>query len=125
MNSVFAEEPTVPAVEMPIWKDPQMTGLAMEILKHLGIVLLGLLTIFKVIKPALRTIAAPPAIQNNAQTGGASGANVDEVVEGDLDLPPPESPKELTAQVSREAQRLAQENPAAVANVVRDWVAEA
>jgi flagellar M-ring protein FliF len=125
MNSPFVEEPEVPVSEVPIWKDPQITGLALEVTKHLGIILLGLLTIFKVIKPALRSVSESSTQAAIAAAENENGSRVNAVVEGDVELPAPETPKQITAQASQEAQRLAAENPAAVASVVRNWVGEA
>ena len=67
-------------------------------------------TIFGVIRPALKQIPATVA-----------GSRVNETIEGDVTLPPlvgggrPASP---------EALKLARDDPAAVASVVRAWVSK-
>jgi len=78
-------------------------------------VVLGLLAIFGVIKPALKRPPPPPP--------GSRGT----VVANDVSLPAPGggpgSPASLAAPgPGEDVMRLARENPATVANVVRAWV---
>ncbi len=103
------EPPKVPEVQW--WREPETLSMAKEVGKHAALILLGLVTIFGVIRPALKqTAAAVPA-----------GGRVNETIEGDVTLPPlvgggrPASP---------EALKLARDDPAAVANVVRAWVSK-
>ena len=101
--------PKVPEVQW--WREPDNLSMAKEVGKHLALVLLGLVTIFGVIRPALKQIPAA------ASTGG----RINETIEGEVTLPPlvgggrPASP---------EALKLARGDPAAVANVVRAWVSK-
>ncbi len=111
VNAPFTAEEAPKVEAIPLWKDPEVMSLARSIGLQLGLVLLGLLAIFGVIKPALKR-PPPPA--------GSRGA----VVADDLSLPPPSG---STASIgapgpNEEAMRLARENPATVANVVRAWV---
>ena len=76
----------------------------------LGLLLLGLLAIFGVIRPALRRIPAPPPASGSAA-----------VVANDVQLPPP-TPALNQIGPNEDLLRLARGNPATVANVVRGWV---
>jgi flagellar M-ring protein FliF len=111
VNAPFTAEEAPKVEAIPLWKDPEVLSLARSIGLQLGLVLLGLLAIFGVIKPALKR-PPPPA--------GSRGA----VVADDLSLPPPSgSTASLGAPGPNEdVMRLARENPATVANVVRAWV---
>ncbi len=127
MNSPFTEEVVPEVVEVPLWKDPQVISWATDIARHLGIALLGLVVVFKVIKPALAAVVAKPVeqLENEAQATGGSSGLVDTVVADDVELANPEEQARLELQQRRdETLRLARENPKAVANIVREWVSE-
>ncbi len=130
MNSAFTIEPAVVEPELPFWKDRANIPIALEIAKHLGIALLGLITIFKVIRPALKSIsdarALPPPATNAEQD--SPGSLVDAVVEDQIELPPPpdvqglgEPPVDFKR--NDDVLKLARENPMAVAHIVREWMA--
>lgn len=119
MNSRFTEDSNdIP--ELPLWRDPQITSLAISVLKHLGLVILGLLTILMVIRPAMRTLNPEKPEELPAPE---PGSQLDEVVEDDVELPPPEEVEALPPP-PEEVLKLAQNSPAAVAHVIRNWVAE-
>ena len=107
------EAPKVPEVQW--WREPDTLSMAKEVGKHVALILLGLVTIFGVIRPALKQIPA------GAAAAGGGGGRVNETIEGEVTLPPlvgggrPASP---------EALKLARDDPAAVANVVRAWVSK-
>jgi flagellar M-ring protein FliF len=111
VNAPFTAEEAPKVDPIPLWKDPEVMSLARSIGLQLGLVLLGLLAIFGVVKPALKR-PPPPA--------GSRGT----VVADDLSLPQPSgSAASLGAPgPNAEVVRLARENPATVANVVRAWV---
>jgi flagellar M-ring protein FliF len=110
VGAAFNLEQAPPLAEVPWWRQPETFALGAEVGKHAALILLGLLTIFGVIRPALRTLPAAVA-----------GARLNETVAGEVTLPPlvgggrPASPESL---------KLARDDPAAVANVVRAWVAK-
>jgi flagellar M-ring protein FliF len=88
-----------------------MLALAGSIGRHVGVVLLGLLILFLVVRPAMKQI--------NAQT--PKPALVNQAINNEVGLPPPgnTAPAGLS---NAEVLRLAREDPAMVANVVRTWV---
>lgn len=129
VNTPFTREALPVVVEPPMWKDPQVIEMAKTAGKHVGLVLLGLLTILMVIRPSLKSLR-----ESAAQ---ATQARVSQVVGGDVALPAPAAggatsgatataPGSLAAphgeDESERILRLARENPATVANVVRGWV---
>lgn len=128
MNSAFTEEVIPEAQELPLWKDPQVISWATDIARHLGIALLGLIVVFKVIRPAMAAMSTKQAEQlenESGATAGAAGGLVDTVVADEVELADPEEQARLELQQRRdETLRLARENPKAVANIVREWVSE-
>jgi flagellar M-ring protein FliF len=82
-------------------------GIGMQV----GLILLGLLAIFGVVRPALKRPAAPPVAARSASA----------VVANDVALPAP-SAATLSGGPQEDLIRLARDNPATVANVVRNWV---
>lgn len=110
---------------LPLWKQPQ----ALELLRNLAVpaalVLLGLVVVFAVIRPALRGVQTAP---------GRTGQAIDAVVADPEALPALEGQTSapgvplLSAPLSGDkldaARQLARDNPAAVANIVRNWVSK-
>jgi flagellar M-ring protein FliF len=110
VNAPFSVEDMPKAEPVPLWKDPDILALARNVGAQVGLVLLGLLAIFGVIRPALKK-QPPPAPR----------PGVTAVVADDIALPPPVKIPAIGAP-SDEVMRIARENPATVANVVRGWV---
>jgi flagellar M-ring protein FliF len=113
VNAAFSIEDMPKADPIPLWKDPDVVGLARSIGAQVGLVLLGLMAILFVIRPALKKPPPPPP-----------GARATAVVADDVALPPPtaSTPFGQLSGASEDVIRLARENPATVANVVRSWV---
>jgi flagellar M-ring protein FliF len=109
MNAAFTQEDAPRPIELPVWKDPENISLAKDVGKHLGLVLLGLFTIFAVIRPALKSIPRPPA---------KAAPSLSETVANDVALPAPATDANQNADVLK----LARDNPAITANVVSNWV---
>ena len=107
VNAAFQQPDVVKEPELPLWKQPENIAMAKEGGKHVALILLGLITIFGFIRPALRAMSKPPAL------------SVNETVQNDVQLPaPPAPPPGPTVDVLK----IAREDPVAVANVVRSWV---
>ena len=112
VNAAFSVEDMPRAEPVPLWRDPDVVGLAKSIGAQVGLVLLGLMAILFVIRPALRKPPPPPPEQRTSA-----------VVADDVALPPPSStPFGQLSGASEDVIRLARDNPATVANVVRSWV---
>lgn len=100
--------------ELPLWRQPESLALARDLGKQLGLVVLALIVIFTMIRPALKAARRP-----------AAAPEIQARIDDPLQLPEPEAaPKALEAQRSQEEQILktARDNPAAVANIIRSWV---
>ena len=119
INAPFRVEPQT-NVELPIWKQPEAIDLVRTLAVPGALAAVALLVFFGLVRPALRALpsaATQPgqrlhAVAEDAEAlpAGAAGA-----------LPALEAPRS-NAQLEQ-ARTLAKQNPAAVAGIVRDWVA--
>ncbi len=115
VNAPFTDIEAPKEVEVPLWRQPENVALARDVGKQLGLVVLALIVIFALIRPALRAATRP-----------SRAAGIAEQVDDPLQLPEPAStPKALAHEGARHEDILktARENPATVANVVRNWIA--
>jgi flagellar M-ring protein FliF len=114
INTPFKVERTV-VEELPLWKQPELQDMVRTFAPGVGLGLLAMLIVFGAIRPAIKAAAEARVVVN-------------EVVDDTPELPPVDvpalpAPAELEAQKRIELMRkLAKENPAAVANIVRSWV---
>jgi len=108
------EKPVVQ--DLPLWKQPEVMDIVRTFAPGAALGLLAMFIVFGAIRPALKAASA-------VQLGSQVDAVVDEVTELPTALPALPSPTEQEAQQRIEQmRRLAKENPAAVANIVRSWV---
>ncbi|HET7866717.1 MAG TPA: flagellar basal-body MS-ring/collar protein FliF, partial [Burkholderiaceae bacterium] len=110
------EKPAV--VDLPLWKQPEVIDMVRTFAPGAALGLLALFIVFGAIRPALKAASA-------VQVGEQVDEVVDEVTELPVEtaVPALPSPSEVEAQQRIEQMRkLAKENPAAVANIVRSWV---
>jgi flagellar M-ring protein FliF len=108
MNTAFTNEDAPKAEAVPLWKDPEVLGMAGSAAKHVGVIVLGLLAITMVIKPAMKQLAV------------VETKRINQSINNDVALPAPES----TGQGPVDVLKLARDDPAMVANVVRGWVSK-
>ena len=108
-------EPT----DLPLWKQPWLTDLLRSAIVPTACVLMALIAVFGMIRPAIKA-AAPLPVEDKPET-------VDEVVDDAELLPSAAGLPKLEAPLHNEkldrARSLARDNPVAVANIVRDWMA--
>jgi flagellar M-ring protein FliF len=101
--------------ELPLWKQPELQDMVRTFAPGAALGLLALVIVFGAIRPAIKAAAEARVVVN-------------EVVDDSTEMPPVDvpalpSPGQLEAQQRIEQmRRLAKENPAAVANIVRSWV---
>lgn len=108
------EKPVV--LDLPLWKQPEVMDLVRSFAPGAALGLLAMFIVFGAIRPALKAASA-------VQVGSQLDAVVDEVTELPADVQALPAPGEVEAQQRIEQMRkLAKENPAAVANIVRSWV---
>ena len=119
VNAPFRVEAPAAADEVPMWKQPWLIELLRSAMAPLALALVALVIVFKLIKPALTAVAAPPP-------ASAPGAQLSEVVGGNEE---PKATELQTAQLASQhqlklesARTMALQNPGAVAHIVRGWV---
>ncbi len=116
VNAPFRAEPLAGADDTPLWKQTWLQDLLRSAAAPLALALVALVIVFKLIKPALTAVLAPPPPPEK-------GSQLNEVVDGDGGgsvmpaLPAPNNIAKIEA-----ARALAKQNPQAVANIVRGWV---
>ena len=118
INTPFKIE-TVDLPEVPFLKQPWLIDMVRAGAVPAALVLVAMIVVFGMVRPAIRAaMMAPPAPEN--------GSQLNAVVDDENALPGPDVLPALQGpQIDQrlEAMRaMAKENPAAVANIVRNWV---
>jgi flagellar M-ring protein FliF len=118
ISAPFVVDKTEPA-DLPFYKQPWLIDIARSAIVPLAFVAIALIAVFGMIRPAIKA-AAPLPPEDKPET-------VDEVVDDTELLPTADGMPKLEAPVHSEkldrARSLARDNPVAVANIVRDWMA--
>jgi flagellar M-ring protein FliF len=112
VNAPFKVEP-ITNVDVPLWKQPEIIDMLRSLAVPAGLVIVGLLVFFGLLRPALKVALAAPR-------PAAPGAALTAIVDDANELPALPAPKSVAHLVG--ARTLAKENPAAVAGIVRGWV---
>jgi flagellar M-ring protein FliF len=118
INAPFKADAIPKAQDLPVWKQDWLIDLVRSGATPAALVLVALIILFGFVKPALKA-AAPAA------AGPAQGGKLNVVADNAVALPngsPPRLEAPRTAEHLANARSVAKENPAAVANIVRDWV---
>ena len=100
--------------DLPLWKQPEVQDLLKTLAVPTALVLIALIAVFGLVRPALRA-ARPPE-------EAAEGAGLDEVVDEENELSMPRIEAPVNNERLERARALARDNPVAVANIVRSWV---
>ncbi|MBP6776771.1 MAG: flagellar M-ring protein FliF [Piscinibacter sp.] len=118
INAPFRREVPV-EVSVPLWQQPETIDLVRSLAVPGALGVVALLVVFGLVRPALKAAQAPASPR---------GQKLDAVVQDDLSLPDGSSPNTPVLEAPRasaqleQARLLAQQNPAAVAGIVRGWV---
>lgn len=119
ITAPFVVDKTEPA-DVPLWKQPWLTDLLRSAIVPLAFVAIALIAVFGMIRPAIKAAAPAPTPEDKGET-------VDEVVDDTELLPGGSGMPRLEAPLHNEklerARGLARDNPVAVANIMRDWMA--
>lgn len=119
ISAPFVVDKTEPA-DTPFYKQPWLLDIARSAIVPLAFVAIALIAVFGMIRPAIKAATAKPEAEEKPET-------VDEVVDDEELLPGGAGMPRLEAPVHNEkldrARLLARDNPVAVANIVRDWMA--
>jgi flagellar M-ring protein FliF len=115
INAPFRADPKPAAEETPLWQQPWVVDQLRGAAAPLALAFVALLIVLTLIRPALKSLPAP-----------TQPARVDAVVDDRPELPAPETAAALPAPQASDkietARALAQQNPAAVANIVRNLI---
>ncbi len=117
MNAPFAQD-KIDLPDVPLWKQPEVIEMARSFAWPLGTLLLAVLVLFGVIRPALKSLATPKRPQ------------LDAVLSEEPDRPQLEASEEAAKQAGptpgeralEDARKLTRDNPAAVAGIVKGWI---
>jgi flagellar M-ring protein FliF len=114
-NVPFSTPDLAKLEDSPLWKDPAAISIARQAAIYLGLLILLLIVINKVIKPAIQAMNNPPALNTTPQLLTSVGP--DESEQRAL-------PKLANQNESRlnQVRAMAQQDPRAVAEVVKQWV---
>jgi len=118
INAPFRADVLPPAAATPLWQQPWLTDLLKSAAAPLALGLVGLAIVFALLRPAMKAMFTPPP--------PPPGAQVNELIGGDTPPLDPAAPPALEGPAANQrlesARKLAKENPAAVASIVRGWV---
>ena len=117
VNTAFSAVDLGAPEPLPLWKQPDVLALGKEVGKALLFLLLTMIVVFGVVRPALKAIAAAPKPQPQPPQLALAGADG-----GAGALPAPA--QERQASPIDQVRQLAKNDPATVANVVKAWVGE-
>jgi flagellar M-ring protein FliF len=128
-NTAFTEDAKAEDLALPWYKDPEIIAMLKEGARWLALALVVLIVYKKVIKPLLKSVAPPEPEKPDEEDENVEPdmANAEEGEAGDgLDIPPEVLELEL-AKMSYEkkltrARDLAQKDPRAVAQLIKEWL---
>lgn len=125
INAPFRPDTAAKPEDPPLWQQPWLQDLVRAAALPAGLGFVALLIVLTLMRPAIKTLFAPPPPPPEAP---APGAQLSAVVDDATPLPEPGPPLALEApplggdQLER-ARAMAKQNPAAVANIVRGLMA--
>ena len=116
INAPFRIE-TVTPVDVPLWKQPDVIDIVRAVALPGALAVVAILVFFGLVRPAMKQVLAaprrlPPGSQLNAIAGDDSPVS--------SALPALAAP--LVNERLEDARKLARQNPAAVAGILRNWV---
>lgn len=123
-NNLFTGEEA--ALEMPMWKDPEVIGLAKDLGKQLLIIGVVLFFLLKILKPFLNTLTPPPAVPALANKSGvaADGTPLGQLP-GQMDPAALQAVQQTIFEDNlRHVKQMAAEQPIIVAAVIKEWVSK-
>lgn len=111
-------------LSLPVWKDPENISFAKDALKYLLIAAIVAFIYLKIIQPSLKTMFPPPADDDEPNTveGVAGAAGHVAVVGGDGEEGEETVTIDHYAIKVQKARDLAEADPKAVANIIKDWM---
>jgi flagellar M-ring protein FliF len=110
-------EPT----DVPVWKQPWLLDLMRSAIVPAAAVLIAMIAVFGMIRPAIRAAVPPAPVEPEPGDKLNEVADEIELLPGATGMPRLEAP--VNNEKLERARALARENPIAVANIMRDWIA--
>lgn len=132
VNAPFTAPAPIKVEELPLWRQPQVQSLAVDLARWLALPLVALIIVLGVVRPALRGNRKPARPRLEVAVQDAIDLNAPVVTTG-AEMPDPSVPLLPTAQAAAQHKRnaqlesirqLARTDPATVANVVRNWATQ-
>ena len=108
--------------QLPLWRDPEMLSLVKELLKYGALAGIVAYLLLGVVRPLLKTILQPEATSEGGVGGNIdllAGEDGEEGEEGEGEEKLPTAAMLLEQQLAK-ARALAQQDPRAVANIIRE-----
>ena len=121
VNAAFNVERTSEVSEPAWWQQSDNQDLLRSLAWPLGMVGMGLLVLMGLVRPSLKLIKTPVAGRANTPLQPLSAVLNEAPERPGLPMPASNQPTAETQRIA-DAKRLALENPAAVANIVKGWV---
>ena len=111
-------------LDVPLWKDPDVIMLAKDIGKQLLIAAVVLFFLLKILKPFLKSLTPPAALPPPAEQGQLTDGSAEAgQLPGKVDEAAIQAiQKSIFDENLKRAKQLALDEPAIVANVVKDWM---
>lgn len=122
-NAPFTESEKI-ELSMPVWKDPENISYAMDLVKLLIVLAAIGLLYFKIIQPTLKTMFPPPGSRDvRGPTGEGGGLYGPDGLPGAAgEEGASEVQVDHYAAKVQKARDIAQADPKAVANIIKDWM---
>ena len=131
VNMPFVAEILPKAEELPFWRQSWLIDLVRAAAVPAALVLVALMLVLAVARPALQQVQAPPGPTPPPQLGLDEVVGSETPTAAQLSLASDATQQALSQESNRSqlqldnAKTLARSNPAAVANLVRDWMGTA
>ncbi|MDP1550427.1 MAG: flagellar basal-body MS-ring/collar protein FliF [Nitrosomonas sp.] len=122
-NGLFTAD-TATILDIPLWKDPDVIMLAKEIGKQLLIAAVVLFFLLKILRPFLKSLTQPPPpppVEPEKLSGEAALGQLSEHRDGTALQA---IQKSIFDENLKKAKQLAVDEPAIVANVVKEWISK-
>lgn len=120
-NGLFTAD-TATILDIPLWKDPDVIMLAKEIGKQLLIAAVVLFFLLKILRPFLKSLTQPPPpVEPEKLSGEAALGQLSEHGDGTALQA---IQKSIFDENLKKAKQLAVDEPAIVANVVKEWISK-
>lgn len=122
-NNLFTAD-TATVLDIPLWKDPDVIMLTKEIGKQLLIAAVVLFFLLKILRPFLKSLTQPPPPPPPEPEKLSGEAALNQLSEQGDGTALQAIQKSVFDENLKKAKQLAVDEPAIVANVVKDWISK-